>query len=127
MDRKKKFKPEYFVEPIEDAAHGNAVIARIIDAEPDAMISMRDRRGEPHPVWQATEANAKKLWLSRGTVKGSFRIFKRSQKEAPLYQVSYSVTSGMFKAKKDDPLQGGRVFVQIPERVFPYRDEDIPF
>ena len=127
MNTKKKFKPEYFVEPIENAAHSNGVIAGIIDAEPDAMISVRDRKGESHPVWQATEANAKKLWLSRGTVGGGFKIFKRSEKEAPIYPVTFSAFSGKFKAKKHNPLDGGRVFVHLPTRVVPYRDEDIPF
>jgi hypothetical protein len=123
------FKPDiqYFVET--DAARGNKSIFELLHTpEPDAMERLRDRRGEPHRVWQISEDDAKTLLNSRADVDVKFTIWKRLENSGPIYRVYLSSFTGKFSSKKYDPLEGGRVFKTLDDRpVAPFRDEDIPF
>jgi len=120
---------QFFVEPVGNAAHGNKAIADLLHTpEPDAMEGVYDRFGKPHPSWHVDEAEAEKFFRSSETLSAEFRFWKRLENSGAVYEVFFSKISGKFRSKRDDPLEGGRVFKHLePRPVAPFRDEDIPF
>ena len=70
----------WFVEPLKDVSHCNAVIARALGEETSAenfCEQVRCLDGRKHNLWRCTHELAKSLWDSQRNLKISIRMWNR--------------------------------------------------
>jgi hypothetical protein len=72
---------EWFVEPLKDVAHANAVIARALEEEVDDAHSFCRNKlcadGKVHNLWSYSWENVMRLWSSRDSLHIAIKIWGR--------------------------------------------------